>query len=285
MNKGFNTKTGFKNFIINGGFDIWQRGESFTGMSGWNYTADRWKVYGISDVSKESDGRLYALSSNDDTDHAISTILGNVDRLLGKEVTFSIDVEWLQGDDNNLKIAWRDSSLTWIDSAYLRFDNIMSINERKTISITTTIPYNTNIKYLDFRISNHTDTDVIEVKLKDAQVEIGDYATAFEQRPLGLELSLCHRYYQKGSTHTPLAFITDTTLEGTHSIVPNMRVSPTITLANHSYYIKSASHTDGTITTNGNSKSTFIPRIDDVSSQDEGISGILSYDYELDAEI
>ena len=33
-----------KNFIINGGFDFWQRGTTFTSPSSWTYSADRWLV-------------------------------------------------------------------------------------------------------------------------------------------------------------------------------------------------------------------------------------------------
>ena len=43
------SKAGFdaagKNFCINGGMDIWQRGTSFSNAIGGQYTADRWQVY------------------------------------------------------------------------------------------------------------------------------------------------------------------------------------------------------------------------------------------------
>ena len=34
--------SGFKNYIINGNFDVWQRGDSFSPISSTFFTADRW---------------------------------------------------------------------------------------------------------------------------------------------------------------------------------------------------------------------------------------------------
>ena len=36
---------GRRNLLINGGFDVWQRGTSFTPTGANPYTADRWLVY------------------------------------------------------------------------------------------------------------------------------------------------------------------------------------------------------------------------------------------------
>ena len=40
-------KAGFKNYLINGGFRLWQRGTSFTAMN--TYGSDRW-IHGSSDT-------------------------------------------------------------------------------------------------------------------------------------------------------------------------------------------------------------------------------------------
>ena len=47
--------TGFKNYIINGRFDIWQRGTSFA--SGVNYySADRWRLTGHEAIISKNNG-------------------------------------------------------------------------------------------------------------------------------------------------------------------------------------------------------------------------------------
>ena len=87
---------GFKNYIINGNFDIWQRGTS--GFSGQNYGADRWigstGVESYSRQNVDSLGGYYARISR--TTASSSALLlvqrieqSNVKDLAGKIMTLS----------------------------------------------------------------------------------------------------------------------------------------------------------------------------------------------------
>jgi hypothetical protein len=52
-----------RNFVINGGFDIWQRGTSFTNGAGTSiYGADRWHIY-----STDGSGRTWSRQTTSDT--------------------------------------------------------------------------------------------------------------------------------------------------------------------------------------------------------------------------
>ena len=190
---------GFKNYIINGVFDIWQRGTTASGNDGWYYLADRFKSLGLSDGERLADGRLHLSSTNDDTGHAVSQVIEKVSSLLGKVVTFSADVEWVSGADAYMQVVWRNSDGDWINSYSERLHSLMSVGDRKIISITLTVPNDTDIFYLDCRFNNPTDAQGLELKTINWQLEEGEVATPFEHRPYGLELSLCQRYYEVGT--------------------------------------------------------------------------------------
>jgi hypothetical protein len=132
-------------------------------------------------------------------------------------------------------------------------ENLNVIGGSHTITIggtaTATVSQSTdNVTYTVVTQSNgvYTITGGNYIKINFAsgtfslpQFERGSIATPFENRPYGLELSLCHRYYQKFGTDTSALVITglysngaSSTLSFPISLPVPMRVIPTVSSLN-----------------------------------------------------
>ena len=76
------------------------------------------------------------------------------------------------------------------------------------------------------------------VEIANVQLELGSVATPFEQRPVGLELSLCQRYYQTtvdGATDRRGFFgfggtVNPTQAQGSALFKVDMRVTPSVVI-------------------------------------------------------
>jgi hypothetical protein len=101
-----------------------------------------------------------------------------------------------------------------------------------TYSITGTVPVGANQIAVIFQSTafsaSATTSDYFEIS--QVQLEAGSLATPFEQRPYGMELALCQRYYQIAS---PMVgkWISTTNIEMNLVISPPMRATPTLSLA------------------------------------------------------
>ena len=197
--------------MINGGFDIWQRGTSFSlNTTSVTYTADRWAYYspggGTGVVSKEEavvDGTmrntLKAVFSNITNSHrTIRQRLENSKRFSNKTVTLSF---WAKSNTaQGYNILWR----TWYTgSTYDDYTSgaIQLGTSWKYYSVTFKFP---DISNKSFNNDNEMELMLqnVEVKdhelhLSDVQLEFGKVATPFEHRSYGEELALCQRYFEK----------------------------------------------------------------------------------------
>jgi hypothetical protein len=178
------------NLLINGGFAVWQRGESFTVGTSRIYTADRWycvKLAGGAEsatVSRTEDGMLVSGATV-----SIAYMLEpqDVAMLAGKQLTLSIGVK---NSDGSMKYITRPVEVT---SAMVSLGGFTA------------------------------GQTVCWVKL-----EIGEEATPFVPRSYGEELLACMRYYQNTETVFCPGYITVGGASFTYMPPVPMRSVPTI---------------------------------------------------------
>ena len=188
---------GFKNYIINGGFDVWQRGTSFTGQlsTGAYRTADRINTDGgvadtgtFSQSTDTPDGFKYSwkLDRTGGSDGRISfhiSVENGWDKLNSKTVTLSLYAKTTNSQQISDIYVYADSAINIggiiPTTAWQRFSKTFTLS--KTGGGNFICRFDTNYSNKDLYITG-------------IQLEEGSVATPFEQRPYGLELSLCQRY-------------------------------------------------------------------------------------------
>lgn len=209
---------GRRNLIINGSLDIWQRGTTVNSVSFSNNGADRWTSHATIDATRQEftpgqtdvpgEPRYYARHTAVGTAMGFSQKIEDVRTCAGQYVTLSFwakasepctgDVLFRQRfgtggsstvfDDYSSRLDfdtyWR--YYTWTH----KFDSVSGKtlgvdSEGRTdnfAEVSIYVPATGAGEYLDFT---------------RVQVELGKVATPFEIRPIGEEISLCKRYYEK----------------------------------------------------------------------------------------
>ena len=220
-----------RDFVINGGFDVWQRGTTFnpvsaTGTTGLNYGADRWQF--LQATTSASAFTRQAITSADPpgfnyylrvqranglthtTPYTIQTSFEsqNIQPIRGKNVTLSF---WARrgtnysSSSNQLEV--KIVSGLGTDNTVSGFTSPSSVTDlpglatswqRYTVVTAATMPTTTTQLGVQF-IFTPTGTagaaDYFDIT--GVQVEIGTAPTDFEIRDAGNELARCQRYYYK----------------------------------------------------------------------------------------
>ena len=235
-----NKYSGFKNYIINGGFDVWQRGISFSGSS--EYTSDRWKAHIDGNVGTKNrstnvpTGYKYALSLAM-TGSAPFTQIGqhiefvNFKGLRGKTATLSF---WVKANNTNIPVmTYRIRYSTNLEDEPILFTGSTLVSGSKTVSTTWQkhtasfdVPTGTMSMSIEFVTGAVSNGDIFYIT--GVQLEEGSVATLFEYRPYGLELSLCHRYFYKFDNYDALYRINKAVGLTTIPFPASMRTAPTI---------------------------------------------------------
>ena len=179
------------NLLINGGFAVWQRGESFTiprtGYGAGKYTADRWRVW----ANADSTGGNLTVTKADDGMHIEADGAGfatyrfeeaEMKKLSGKTVTLSQSVDGV------------------VSSAVRSFPTTGILN--------VTLPASGTLNWV--------------------KLELGEEATPFVPKGYGEELLACMRYYQVTGTAFCAGYLTSQSASCTYTMPVPMRTTPTI---------------------------------------------------------
>jgi hypothetical protein len=184
----------FDNLLINGGFEIWQRGTSFSGAD--KYTSDMWYMsgggvdYTISRESSIVHSGNYSLKVVNLEDVVIKQQVENYKEFQGKVISLS---------------AWIKSNVT--GQIYLKIDdgvgNTLSSANTTTnweqLKVTRTI--SASATKLEISLVIYADATVY---FDDVMCVQGSEAVEFKPRSVALEWDLCDRWYEKGTYRSSL---------------------------------------------------------------------------------
>jgi len=213
--------TSYKNKLINGEFDIWQRGTTFSTSNA--YTADRWVIVGASgqtvSVSQQSftpgaapvsgyEGTFFARlawSGTPSGTYWFTQRVEDVRTLAGQTVTLSF---WAKASSTTSaftpmfeqnfgsggsSIVGTTGSAISLTTSWQRFTQTFSIPSISGKTIGTS-------SYLEVRpLAGSTAVTGNSIDIWGVQVEKGSIATEFEQRFIGDEIRMCQRYYHQDS--------------------------------------------------------------------------------------
>jgi hypothetical protein len=233
---------GFRNAIINGNFDVWQRGTSFTGLE---YGADRWVntrtgstctmsrqafTLGQTDVPGEPTYfcRMAVTSVAGASNNAlIQQPIEDVRTFAAQQITISL---WAKADATKSIAIEIAQGFGTGGSPSARVNAILAVKKTLTtawqkITHTVAVPSisgktlgsdgNSRLElniWFDAGSNFNSRTDTLGQQsgtfdIAQVQVEVGPVATPFERRPIGVELVLCQRYYEQSqSTWTFTSF-------------------------------------------------------------------------------
>jgi len=211
---------GRKNLIINGGFDVSQRGTSFTADN--SYTLDRWKSSdgnGSPTPARTVTQQAFTLGQTDVPNakyylrHVQTTATPNANAGLNQKVE---DVTQTSGQTFTFSFYAKASAAT---SVKLNFAQHFGSGGSPSSSVTTTGATQTIstswVKYVITKtlpsISGKTlgtngddqltmdftylTSSTFTFEIANVQLELGSVATDFEHRSYGEELALCQRYF------------------------------------------------------------------------------------------
>jgi len=222
---------GFRNLVINGDFEIAQRGTSFVAGSNNDdtYNLDRWTILSdgndIVDITQATDvptGGLYSIGLDVETANKKFGIIqfveqANITGVQNKTVWLSFKAKTTGSSISNVKAV----VLSWTGTADTVTSDVVSAWGADGVTPTwatnwtaENTPENLGVtgSWAEYRVSALVDTASVKnlavfiwcddtsttvgdfLHVTDVQLEINNSPTPFERRPFGVELALCQRY-------------------------------------------------------------------------------------------
>ena len=253
--------SGFKNYIINGNFDVWQRGTAFNNVFDQSYTADRWvhtrdgSGANVNIFKREweagspetgvgsTEGSIFefaqTVAGSGCTYNTINQRIEGVQWSSQKTLTLSFNCEFVTSADVLPRIVVRQNFGSGgsgvINTVIATNISVNATTDWDKKSFTFTLP---NITGKTIGTSPHVEiilflpvNKVFQFRLNAVQLEEGSVATPFENRPYGLEFSLCQRYYEVGRCIQQLGIGTTigVALTGQVFFKTSKRIVPTVT--------------------------------------------------------
>jgi hypothetical protein len=204
----------YRNKIVNGGFDIWQRGAAFD-LAVAGYTADRWLTDLVGQITRETfvagesqlmDNAKYYLKTTPagSTPASIEQRIEGVRTLAGKQITLTFWAKCgIPGSTLSIAAIQNFGTTGGVSvgaevSTVVGTSVLLNVWLKKTLTVTLTTIAGKTIgtdgnDYLAIRFGLPIDN----LYLCNVQLEQGPLATDFEQRPIDEELRLCRRFYEQ----------------------------------------------------------------------------------------
>jgi len=259
---------GRKNLIINGGFDVWQRGTSQVSATNveQKFFADRFAIYpsggtitadrvafiqGQTTVPGNPNyhARIAMASGNANNWALINTKIENPERLANQTFTISF---WAKGTNPGggkfqmYESMYHNNGGSQVSAVYT--DVTVTSSWQKFSFTKTEAAWNSscvlgNNNYYYWSIIQppaDTSTNAWTLDIANIQLELGDTATDFEHRSYGEELALCQRYYEAGRAYRPTSDSTGMYQSMRYfsgfEFKVEKRTSPTVTAFNEGTY-------------------------------------------------